>query len=278
MSKNTNTLTVLPPDGVLVSDAAKGAALAYVHGDAVLVPDAKLAQTIEADIVCGERYSRAAAFVALRVGVRLITVRDLGQHGDLQKFLSQHFKHRAERTLRNYIKVADVFLRDAGFKSTKTFKLEDHAAVAPIFEEQLDFFLSPEKQKLDAAQKKLIKWVEGRGLNEILRDITSKAPALSGGGGTGGGAPHKELSLDQEGRAKVWPAQHALGTLCMESKLEAYLNVLPLNPPGADEPITGADDMASLLPLEDALTTLLNAVKTAIKHRKESLKLHGKRL
>lgn len=77
--------------------------------------------------------------------------------------------------MRNYIRIADTFLREAGFKSKQTFKLEDHKAIAPIFEEQLDLFLSPEKEKLAGAQKKLVKWMEGRGLNEILRDITARA-------------------------------------------------------------------------------------------------------
>lgn len=134
-----------------------------------------LAAQIRADMDCYDRMSRDAALIALRVGLRLIWIRDNQAHGTLQMFMAEHFADKGQRTLYRYITVADQFLTDAGLRDKATFKLtgKSLAAVAPICEVQLELFSDPEA-RLEGALKKLVKWLGDRGLAEIYREMEGR--------------------------------------------------------------------------------------------------------
>ena len=153
-----------------------------------------MANQIQADMDRYERMSRDAALIALRVGLRLIWIRDNEPHGSLTQFTDTYFANRSRRTLFNYIRIADQFLTDAGLRDKATYKLTGKAldAVAPICAVQLELFSDPEA-KLEGALKKLVKWVGDRGLADIYKEMEShktpntppknpKIKADSGGG------------------------------------------------------------------------------------------------
>lgn len=142
--------------------------------------EATMAAAIKSDMERHERTSREAAFIALRVGLRLIWIRDNEAYGSLSTFVKNNFKGKSERTLFNYISTTGQFLKDAGLLDKTTHKLTGKAltAAAPIVMEQLELFTDP-KAKLEGAMKKLVKWVGTRGLSEIYKDLEAKKKAAS---------------------------------------------------------------------------------------------------
>lgn len=143
---------------------------------AVLDLSAKdMAACILADINRYERTSREAAFIALRIGLRLIWIRDNNAYGSLTQFIRAEFKSTTERTLFRYITIAGQFLRDAGMLDKKTHLLTGKAleTAAPIVTEQLELFTDPQA-KLEGAMKKLVKWVGSRGLADIYKDLEAR--------------------------------------------------------------------------------------------------------
>lgn len=141
--------------------------------------EGQMAAEIKSDIERYERTSREAAFIALRIGLRLIWIRDNNAYGSLAKFISAHFtskgKGNGERTLKRYIAIAGQFLKDAGMLDKKTHLLTGKALelAAPIVTEQLELFTDPQA-KLEGAMKKLVKWVGDRGLADIYKDLESR--------------------------------------------------------------------------------------------------------
>lgn len=128
----------------------------------------QLARAIEDDISRFERTSKEAAFLALRIGIRLAWVRDNKEYGGLGKFLKEFAGRQSERTLFRYIAVADRFLADAGLLEKRTHKLANGDAVAPILATQLELFTDP-TAKFEGAMAKLIKWVGDRGLSDLYK-------------------------------------------------------------------------------------------------------------
>ena len=135
----------------------------------------QMAAEIKADIDRYERTSSEAAFIALRIGMRLIWIRDNEAYGSLKAFIGQHFGNHGERTLFRYITVAHQFLMEAGLLDKATHKLTGKALTqaAPIVTEQLELFTDP-KAKLEGAMKKVVKWVGTRGLADIYRELEAK--------------------------------------------------------------------------------------------------------
>lgn len=153
-------LQVLPPTTTL--------ATASDH----LTPE-HLATEIKADIARFERTAREAAFIALRIGLRLIWVRDNTPRGSLAGFIRDHFDGiHSERTLQRYISVSERFAIDAGLVEKRTLKLTDAAKVSPILDAQLDLFTDPQA-KFDGAMKKLVTWVGDRGLSDLYKETQS---------------------------------------------------------------------------------------------------------
>ena len=138
--------------------------------------EAQMASEIKADIERYERTSREAAFIALRIGMRLIWIRDNEAYGSLSGFIATHFgAAKGKRTLERYITTAAQFLRDAGMLDKKTHLLTGKAleTAMPIMAEQLELFTDPQA-KLEGAMKKLVKWVGDRGLADIYKDLESR--------------------------------------------------------------------------------------------------------
>lgn len=134
--------------------------------------EAAIVAAIQHDLAACERHTRAAAFLAMRVGIALIWVRDNGSHGDLGPFIKQHFKAFSRSTLYNYITVADGFLAECKLKDKKTARLSNGEAVAPLLSEQLDLFIDA-KAKHAGVIKSAVAWVNKRGLSQIYRDIAA---------------------------------------------------------------------------------------------------------
>lgn len=133
----------------------------------------EMAEAIKSDIAIYERTSREAAFIALRIGLRLIWIRDNEAFGSLTSFIKEHFDTaKSERTLFRYIAITGQFLQESGMFDKKTNKLTGKAleAATPIVTEQLELFTDPEA-KLEGALKKLVKWVGDRGLAQIYKGL-----------------------------------------------------------------------------------------------------------
>lgn len=134
----------------------------------------QMAAAILTDIENFDRLSREAAFIALRVGLRLILIRDNGQRGSLAKFIRDHFKGKqTERTLFRYISIAEAFAKDCGLLEKKTHKLTNGEAIAPILDTQLELFTDP-NATFEGAMKKLMKWVGERGLSDLYKEQKKK--------------------------------------------------------------------------------------------------------
>jgi hypothetical protein len=157
---------------------------------------AQHAASILADVKTFESHSRIAAFVALRIGLRLVWVRDNGSHGDIGKFIVGHLGGMSRSSLANYMNVASRFVLDAKLVDKKTHLLSDGGAVAPILNEQLELFADPEAV-FEGALKKVVKWVADRGLSQIYKDIAAegKRPAPPAGG-------NKQKLTESERRAQ----------------------------------------------------------------------------
>jgi hypothetical protein len=138
--------------------------------------EAQMAAEIRADITRYERTSREAAFIAIRIGIRLIQIRDNEAFGSLTLFIKNNFNEaKGKRTLERYIATAMHFLMAAGMLDKATHRLTGKAwdAAAPIVNEQLELFTDPEA-KLEGALKKVVKWVGDRGLADIYKDLESR--------------------------------------------------------------------------------------------------------
>lgn len=160
---------------------------------AVLGLDApQMAAAIKADVAVFDRMSKEAVFIALRIGLRLVWIRDNGAYGSLTKFVKAHFAGKSERTLYNYIGLADQFLTESGLRDKATHKLTGKAleTAAPIVEEQLELFTDATAKHVGAV-KKMVAWVGKRGLSEIYkslekpRGVTNKNPPVNAGGNDG---------------------------------------------------------------------------------------------
>ena len=163
---------------VIDADTGKLATVASLQLVANLeLSDVELVKQIKADQAAFDSLSRSAAIIALRIGLRLVWVKNNGKHGALELFIRTHFDEHSRRTLGNYIKLADQFCTDAGFRDKKTFKLTDSSKITPILHEQLELFTDPHA-KLNAAVAKVVKWIGERGLTQIYRDLSQEDARL----------------------------------------------------------------------------------------------------
>jgi hypothetical protein len=162
--------------------AQKFAAVANFSGEGF---ESELARQIQADHEACERSSRLLAVASLRNGIRLAWVRDHSPKKSALPFIEEYLPGLSQRTAYNYLKIADVFLQDAGLKDKKTFKLTDASKIAPLLSTQLELF-DTQEMKAEGAMKKLLKWIGDRGLSQIYRDLSGEAPdhKLTGGART----------------------------------------------------------------------------------------------
>lgn len=126
---------------------------------------------IRSDHALFENHSKMAAFLALRIGLRLVWVKNNGDYGSLDPFMKEHFPSISRRSLFNYIRIADAFVTDSALRDKKTHKLTDSKAPKAILSVQLELFTDP-NAKLDIHCKQLVEWVSGRGLTQIYRDLS----------------------------------------------------------------------------------------------------------
>lgn len=159
--------TVEGPDK---GEKGKSATLHLLTG---LAPIEQLVADIRSDHAQFENHSKMAAFLALRIGLRLVWVKNNGSHGCLDPFMKEHFPAISRRSLFNYIRIADAFVSDASLRDKKTHKLTDSKAPKAILSQQLELFTDP-KAKLDIHCKQLVEWVNGRGLTQIYRDLSEE--------------------------------------------------------------------------------------------------------
>lgn len=175
----------------LRSHACNGGKLATVASLPLVadfdLTESEMVKQIKADQAAFDNVSRNAAIIALRIGLRLVWIKNNAPHGSLETFIRTHFDEHSRRTLARYIKIADQFVTDAGLRDGKTFKLTDSAKIAPILHEQLELFTDPHA-KLNAALTKVVKWIGDRGLTQIYRDLSHEDAALPPTGHQGSAA------------------------------------------------------------------------------------------
>lgn len=145
-----------------------------------LAPLQEIINAIRVEHALFESHSKTAAFIALRIGLRLVWVKNNSGHGSLEPFIAEHFtgdhipaiRRISRRTIANYIRIADAFVSDAELRD-KRHKLTDATAPKAILSQQLELFTDP-KAKLDIHCKQLVQWVDGRGLTQIYRDLSEE--------------------------------------------------------------------------------------------------------
>jgi len=135
-----------------------------------LAPVDQIISAIHADHALFESHSKTAVFLALRIGLRLIWFKYNSPHGSLEPFIQEHFKDISRSSLTRYIRIADEFVSEQKGWRDKAFKLTDATKIAPILNQQLELFTDP-NATLDIHCRQLVKWVDGRGLTQIYRDL-----------------------------------------------------------------------------------------------------------
>lgn len=160
---------VLPPEKALAKsptlDFSKSAAVHFCSSEQLFV------NGLKQDIALATRHATTAVYLALRIGLRLIYYRDNSQHGALKPFIEKHFA-QGRSTLFNYIRVADAFLEENKLRDKRSHLLTDGKRIAPIIEQKLTVFDA--KGKKDAVITKVVKWIDGRGLTQIYRDLSEE--------------------------------------------------------------------------------------------------------
>lgn len=169
-NKNNTSGPIIDADTGTAETPTEGIALMPPMGD-IITHD--MAAAIRADVAIFHRHSRLAAFLAIRIGLRLVWIRDNGAHGDIGRFIETELKDQSRSTLNNYMNVAHRFAVDSGLLDKRTHRLENGKAVAPILSEQLELFADPEA-KFEGALKKVVKWVADRGLSEIYNTLKAE--------------------------------------------------------------------------------------------------------
>lgn len=161
-----------------------------------LGPLDQVVKDIRSDHALFENHSKMAAFLALRIGLRLVWVKNNSGHGSLDPFIAEHFPAISRRSLTNYIRIADAFVSDSNLRDKKTHKLTDSKAPKAILELQLELFTDP-KAKLDIHCKQLVEWVSGRGLTQIYRDLSQDEEAALPPTGHQGSVKKKKQTPEQ---------------------------------------------------------------------------------
>lgn len=157
---------VLPPEKALATlTTGKSATLHFCSSEQLFV------NGLKQDIGLATRHATTAVYLALRIGLRLIFFRDNTPHGSLEPFLKKHFE-QSRRTLFNYIRVTDAFLEENKLRDRRSHLLTDGKRIAPIIEQKLEVFDA--KGKKDAMITKVVKWIGGRGLTQIYRDLAEE--------------------------------------------------------------------------------------------------------
>jgi hypothetical protein len=163
----------LPPSAEISVEVVKAekTALVQIRHVTNLAPLDQIISSIRADHALFESHSKTAAFLALRIGLRLVWVKDNGGHGSLDPFIKEHLPSISRASLTRYIRIADAFVTEQkGWRDKKTFKLLDDSKIKPILDQQLELFTDP-NATLDIHCKQLVKWVDNRGLTQIYRDL-----------------------------------------------------------------------------------------------------------
>jgi len=142
-----------------------------------LAPVDQIVTAIRADHQLFQSHSKMAAYLALRIGLRLVWVKGNSGHGSLEPFIQEHFKDFSRSTVTNYIRIANAFVSELELSDKKTHKLTDASKIAPILEQQLELFTDP-NAKLDIHCKQLVAWVNERGLSQIYKDLSEEEAAL----------------------------------------------------------------------------------------------------
>ena len=146
------------------------------------IPSALDYQTLladtEADFAQLHHVTRKAAECALRIGTRLWCLNQT--KGSMKTFmlLCKGKPSLSKRTLYRFMELAEGFLEDAGYINKKR-QLTDPEAVQPLMHEQLELWNSDREDAIGKA----VAWINGRGMMEILRDMSQEAAPNSKFGG-----------------------------------------------------------------------------------------------
>lgn len=142
-------------------------------GNVATLTVANMTEAIRDEVVGFERYSRMSAFLAIRIGLRLLWVRDNMHHGALNEVITAMKPEVSRRSLTNYMNVAGRFLLEAKMLDKRTHQLKDAEAIAPILSERLELVAGSDAD-LTGPIKKLIRWVGDRGLSALYKDLAAE--------------------------------------------------------------------------------------------------------
>ena len=171
MSKKATetTLTVVPETS-----------FSHVRKNPTVLDFPSLLAETKADFEELHRLTRMAAERALRIGTRLWCINQT--KGALKTFIGQckGTPGLSQPTLYRFMALAEGFLTEAGYITGKR-QLTDPDAVQPLMHEQLELWNSDRED----AVGKAVAWINGRGMMEILRDMSQEAAPKPFGGQLG---------------------------------------------------------------------------------------------
>ena len=169
MSKKATetTLTVVPETS-----------FSHVRKNPTVLDFPSLLAETKADFEELHRLTRMAAERALRIGTRLWCINQT--KGALKTFIGQckGTPGLSQPTLYRFMALAEGFLTEAGYITGKR-QLTDPDAVQPLMHEQLELWNSDREDAIGKA----VAWINGRGMMEILRDMSQEAAPNSKFGG-----------------------------------------------------------------------------------------------
>jgi hypothetical protein len=149
--------------------------------------EAKIIREIAVDQEACERHSKLAVYAAIRIGLRLVLLKQNSKHGDMAALLEEHLPNLSRASCYNYMRITEEFLKAAKLRHGKTQELNT-TKLAPLLKLPLAKFAS---EKSPATAKPLMEWVGERGLTQIYRDLSSNEAPTPPVPTKGGNKTHK---------------------------------------------------------------------------------------
>ena len=190
-----------PPQSVALEVVPKTEILTVINKPSAVDYQSLLADT-EADFAHLHQVTRKAAECALRIGMRVWCINQ--SKGGLKIFaaLCKGKPGMSQPNIYRFMGMAEAFLEDAGYINKKR-QLTDPDAVQPLMHEQIELWNSDREDAIGKA----VAWINGRGMMEILRDMSQEAAPSSKFGGQLGNtsasvSPAQRRALDMAAAVK----------------------------------------------------------------------------
>lgn len=155
------------------------------------------ARQLQTDVSEMGRLENHATFLALRIGLNLIGVKNSVQHGGYESWLCQNVPELGFTQARYYRKLAEDFI--------EVYSLEAPQAAVLIE-------TNPEAPEQDASGlvQMAFDFLGDKSLNQIFAERGIKKQALRGGARPGAGRPRMDLNVMAETARKDWLELHTM--------------------------------------------------------------------